>query len=101
VFRSLPSLTDRQQVDVRALVGFAKRVCDASLAERQAMVLAHGFFPPSVSSRLGPSPASDYTPWTTMLERWAVDFLDVVERVSSAGTLRVLGIRSSRRRAAP
>lgn len=98
VFRNLSVLTAKQQVDVRALASFARRVCDSSPVEREAMVLAHGFFPSSVGGRLGPAPASDYSPWTNMLERWAGDFLELLERVSTMATLRVLGIRGAPRR---
>lgn len=101
VFRDLASLTEHQQADFRALAGFARRVRDASPLERQTMVLAHGFFPANVGARIGPHSSYDYSPWTTMLERWAGEFLDVLERRSTAATLRVLGMRAASRRAAP
>lgn len=75
----LPQMTRHTQADVRAVAAFAQQVLHASDLQLQLLVLAHGFFPTDVGARIGPSPTSDYTPWTEMLRRWAQDFIAEVE----------------------
>lgn len=58
------------QADVRAMVPFAQRVVTAIQRELETLVLFHGYFPPSVSERIGLSKTDDYRPWTEMLRRW-------------------------------
>lgn len=101
VFRNLPNLTDIQQVDFRALVSFAQRVAAASPAARELLVLAHGPFSPTLTERIGPAAATDFTPWTSMLTHWAEDFLDVAITNSSASTLRTLALSRRPQRVAP
>lgn len=97
VFTGLSKLTRRTQADVRALVQFARRVTRASPAERESMVLAHGFFPPSVAAHIGPQPATDFSPWAGMLSQWAEDFLQKVTDHSVVSTRRILGISTARK----
>lgn len=101
VFRNLSGLTDIQQVDFRALVGFAQRLAASSPTALERLVLAHGPFSPELAERIGPSAASDLTPWTRMLARWAAHFLDLVIAASSAATLRTLSLSQPRKKVAP
>ncbi len=94
VFNDFPTLTPVKQADFKALVQFAKRVVSASPAAREMIVVSHGYFPPDVGSRIGPAPASDYSPWSDMLLRWAVDFLDKLDSLSSVRTKELVGARN-------
>jgi len=95
VFLRIGELSKHQQADFRALAQFAKRVVASTPLERQMMVLSHGPFAPEIGGTIGPGPASDYSPWTTMMQRWAEDFLGKVDSVASAEAKVVVGIRGS------
>ena len=98
-FKAFPRLSARKQSDLRGLVGFAKRIVAGSDAEREMMVVGHGYFPPDVGARIGPSAAKDYSPWVDMLTRWATDFLKKTNAESSAGTKQLLGLAGSKKQA--
>lgn len=91
-FLHLQDLKDYQKVDFRALVRFAERHATGSEIDLEMTVLAHGYFPPEVGSRLGPSATSDYSPWTTMLRSWSRDFLQRMRSACSAETLEIVGL---------
>lgn len=99
VFRNLAVLSPHLQSDFRALVRFAARVASMTPGQRQMLVLAHGYFPPGAGGRFGPSPTTDYSPWSEMLSRWADDFVGKVEAMSTPSTKRIVGLGGSRRRA--
>jgi 7-cyano-7-deazaguanine synthase in queuosine biosynthesis len=92
VFGHLDDLKDYQKVDFRALVRFAQDKASASEAALEMAVLSQGFFPPELGGRLGPGATADYSPWTTMIRTWSQDFIRKVRAVSSAETLRVVGL---------
>jgi 7-cyano-7-deazaguanine synthase in queuosine biosynthesis len=92
VFRGLAGLTRHKQADFRALVDFAGRVVSAGDAGRDLMVLAHGWFPADIGGRIGPAAARDHAPWSGMMFRWAGDFLDQVETLSSSETRAIVGL---------
>ncbi len=92
VFKDLRSRTHYRQSDIRALVAFAKRVIAATPACRDLMVLSHGAFSSELGVKLGPSPAADFSPWSDMLLRWAMDFIELVETLSSPATKRILDL---------
>jgi hypothetical protein len=94
VFRQLPDLQPLKRDDFRALVGFAKRVTTASNTELDRMVLTHGPFSPSVAADIGPAPATDYRPWTDMLQRWSSEFLADMDARCSESTKAMLGLRA-------
>lgn len=91
-FQDLQDLKDYQRVDFRALVRFAGLHAVASEIDLEMTVLAHGFFPPEVGTRLGPTPALDYSPWTKMLRSWSQDFLQKMSSACSAKTLEIVGL---------
>lgn len=95
VFTKLAQLSPIKQADFRALVGFARRVSNASPAALELLVLAHGTFSPVAASSLGPSSASNLSPWAAMLLRWATDFLAKVDALSSPSTRHVLSLPAS------
>lgn len=97
VFGKLSRLTPKKQADFRALVSFSSRVCKASPTALDLLVLAHGTFSPIEASTLGPSPASDLSPWSDMLLRWAQDFLDKVDTSASGATKKIVTVRSGAR----
>lgn len=90
VFRGLSGLTKLKQADFRALVDFAGRVVSTNDTGRDLMVLAHGWFPPDIGGRIGPYAVTDHTPWSGMMLRWAEDFLDRVDRLSSPETKAIV-----------
>lgn len=96
VFTSLAGLSEHTQADFRALVGFARKIVAAKPLARDMLVLAHGSFRPEVGGILGPAATGDYSPWSSMMARWAEDFLAKVLKNSSAETLRIVGLRQSR-----
>jgi 7-cyano-7-deazaguanine synthase in queuosine biosynthesis len=91
-FLHLQDLKDYQKVDFRALVRFAERLATASEIDLVMTVLAHGYFPPDFGARLGPTPATDYSPWTTMLRSWSQDFLRKMRASCSPETLAIVGL---------
>jgi 7-cyano-7-deazaguanine synthase in queuosine biosynthesis len=92
VFTRVGELSEHQQADFRALVAFAKRVVNTSQLGREMIVLAHGPFPPELGGLIGPYAASDYSPWTDMMLRWAEDFLDKVRRTATPDALTLTGL---------
>jgi 7-cyano-7-deazaguanine synthase in queuosine biosynthesis len=99
-FKMFPRLSNRKQADLHGLVAFAKRIVAGSEAEREMMVLGHGYFPADVGARIGPSAAKDYGPWVEMLGRWGADFLNKLQTECSAETKACLGIAGPKKRAA-
>ena len=92
VFCDLPAMSPLTQLDVRALVSFAKTVVSSTAAEREAMLLSHGAFSPAMGQRFGPYPTDDYGIWSEMLLRWATDFINKVKQLSSGDTKKILGV---------
>lgn len=90
VFADLASLTPHKQRDFRALVRFARRVVAMREVERQMLVMSHGAFSAALSQTIGVEAVADLSPWSAMLQRWAVDFLRKIETQGSAATLRAL-----------
>lgn len=98
VFRNLSSLDANKQQDFRAVVRFALRMADASATQLQALVLSHGHFPMNAGSTIGSSETQDYTPWTEMIQGWAIDLLNKLDINASSSTLRTVGLQNHRRR---
>lgn len=96
VFQDLRRLKAYQKVDFRGLVAFAKRNAAASEMELELTVLAHGYFPPEVGTLLGPIPAIDYSPWTTMIRSWSQDFIGKMHIACSLETLEIIGLTPTR-----
>jgi hypothetical protein len=96
--RDLPTMTRHTQADVRAVVAFAQRVCEASDVSLELLVLSHGHFPPDVGGRIGPGAATDYRPWADMVRRWARDLLAEVGPRCSSEVKRMLQLSRSRAR---
>ena len=97
VFQELASMSLHTQADFRALVRFARRVTGSSPAELEALVVTNGVFDPVEASELGGAGTKEYQPWSQMLKRWADDFLAKATSLSSAGTLRIVGLQSASR----
>lgn len=96
VFTKLAKLTTHKQGDFRALVRFARRISGATQAEREALVIAHGYFSPEIAATIGPRPAADLSPWADMMRRWADDFLDKVDQYAIRSTRQILGMPARR-----
>jgi 7-cyano-7-deazaguanine synthase in queuosine biosynthesis len=92
VFCGLAEMSALTQVDFRALVSFAKTVVGSTTVQREAMLLSHGAFSPSVGERFGPHAAEGYALWSDMLLRWATDFMKKVRQLSSGSTKKILAI---------
>lgn len=100
VFRDLSSMTATTSADFRALVPFAARVAQSKNSTLESLVLSHGAFSPSVGGELGPTPATDYSPWTGMLKRWSEDFLDFTDRRATDEVKRAINFQPRRGRSA-
>jgi 7-cyano-7-deazaguanine synthase in queuosine biosynthesis len=94
VFLHLGDVKPYQRLDFRGLIQFANRAVGASPIELEGMVVSHGFFPPEVGARLGPSPAADYTPWADMIRNWSCDFLRKMRTACSSGTRSMVGLNA-------
>lgn len=92
LFQNLSSVTKHCQIDFRALVGFAGRIIATSAVARDLMVFSHGAFAPDIGGRIGPYAARNVSPWSNMLLRWAQNFMQTVEALSSASTRCILGL---------
>jgi hypothetical protein len=92
VFTKLPSLSETERADLRALTRFARRVSSATEAERQALVVAQAAFAHDVGAQIGPGAARGYAEWSEMLKRWTDDFLKKLANAASRETKSVLGI---------
>ena len=78
VFGNLDALSPKRQQDMRMLLGFARRVGQASTTQLRSLVVSHGAFPAACGGTIGPFESTDYAPWGEMLARWAREFLDFV-----------------------
>ena len=92
VFTQLPTLSETERADLRALTRFARRVSSGTEVERQALVVAQAPFAHDVGSRIGPRASQGYTEWSGMLKRWSDDFLKKLTGIASKKTKAVLGI---------
>jgi len=94
VFRDVGTgkLSAHRQADFRALVQFAKRVSEASEDELEMLVFSHGVFSPAVGARIGPGSATDLSPWTAMLKRWAEDFVAKAMSLATRETAHIVGL---------
>jgi len=90
VFCGLADMSALTQLDFRALVSFAKSVVASTAVQREAMLLSHGAFSPSMGGRFGPHATEDYSIWSEMLLRWATDFMTKVQQLSSGSTKKIL-----------
>lgn len=90
--RNNKPLTAYAQSDVRAMIPFAQKVATAKDADLAMLVLFHGYFPPNVGERIGPSVVGDYSPWIAMLRRWAQEFLAQSYAVCTKERAGVLGL---------
>ncbi|MDX2201037.1 MAG: Qat anti-phage system QueC-like protein QatC [Phycisphaerae bacterium] len=97
VFKDLGSCTLHKQADFRALVRFATRVMNASVFERELIVLSQGAFSPELGGALGPRKTTTYQPWTDMLERWATSFIQLIDARCSRETNAILGRSRTRK----
>lgn len=86
-----------KQLDLRALVSFARNVVDATPIERELIVLSNGFFPLSAAETFGDKKARSYGLWGEMLLRWSEDFLLKLDTLASPGTKRLLGINAKKK----
>lgn len=75
IFEDPSHIRTEKGADIRALVGFATAIASASAAQLDALVLSHGFFPPSAGKDFGPKATESYAPWAEMLSRWAKQFI--------------------------
>lgn len=91
VFTQFTKMTATTQADTKALVPFAARVAGAGEAELERLVLSHGSFPPEVAAELGVRRATDYSPWSGMLRRWAAHFLDYFDQQAAEPVKAALG----------
>ena len=78
VFGNLETLSPKRQQDMRMLLGFARRVDQASPTQLRSLVVSHGAFPAACGKTIGPFESPDYAPWAEMLARWAGEFLQLV-----------------------
>ena len=99
LFEKLDSVESDKQIDLRALVTFARRVVAATPVERELIVLSHGSLPLGAAERFGNKPnkrVTSYGIWGDMLVRWSQDFLQKLNMTASARTKRSLGIKTLR-----
>lgn len=92
VFTRFESLSSTERSDVRALVAFAKRVCEMSPAARMSAALAHGACDTKALMTTGPQVDDPYTAWSEMLDRWATGFLERARAWASRDVRRRLNI---------
>jgi 7-cyano-7-deazaguanine synthase in queuosine biosynthesis len=100
VFTEFPEMTWKTQADFKALIPFAAFVAAAADAQLENLVLAHGAFPPSIGAEIGPHGATDYSPWTGMMRRWARHFLSVLDQSASRKVKRYFGLTNASQSAA-
>jgi 7-cyano-7-deazaguanine synthase in queuosine biosynthesis len=92
VFTQFGHLSAIEHSDVRALVGFAKRVREMSPAERMSAALSHGTCDARMLASIGPPVGDPYSAWSEMLDRWATGFLERVHSWASVDVRRRLNI---------
>ncbi len=92
VFQRLSAVDKNKQLDFRSLVTFAKTYLEKSQTGKELVVLAHGLFPLDSGERFGDQAVESYSAWSEMIERWATDFLEKLERVTTADTKRIIGL---------
>lgn len=98
IFNDFRSTDVSKQQDLRAVVRFATNIANASVTQLQALILSHGYFPPTVGSLIGCSETKDYTLWTDMVQNWARDLLNKLAAVTSSSTRLSLGVPDSGQR---
>lgn len=96
VFTGFTGMTWKTQADFKALVPFAERVAAATDAQLENLVCAHGSFPPGIGAEIGPHAATDYSPWTSMMRRWARHFLGVFDTLATDAVKQAIGRKTQR-----
>lgn len=98
VFTGFSGMTWKTQADFKALVPFAEMAAVATDAQLENLVLAHGSFPPGIGAEIGPHAATDYSPWTAMIRRWAGQFLAVFDAQATDAVKQAFGRKKTPRR---
>jgi 7-cyano-7-deazaguanine synthase in queuosine biosynthesis len=96
VFKDITRVSQRLQIDGKALVAFVRRVERSTEAELYALIYRHGWFADSALRELGDQEELGSAGLCAMIRRWAVDTSAKLSEHCSAKTKKVLGISSRR-----
>jgi 7-cyano-7-deazaguanine synthase in queuosine biosynthesis len=96
VLSDFASMSTETQIDFRALVNFAGWIIRSSDVAVDLRILSHGYFSPTLASKLGPGETDSLAPWREMIRRWAGNFLGCVDRLAKPEVKGLLGRKAAR-----
>lgn len=92
VFSNLSGIDANKTVDMKAIIGFARKIQTLSNVAIETLITTNGWFDPGVVSQHGAYEVDSFVPWRAMLQGWAERSLDDLNSLCDADTKRVLSI---------